>query len=621
MRVYKSSAGDWVGSDIWYTEGGGPTLPLLKMKLCWSLVLMIGLTMTLQLPQSQSQLPQSHPELPESLPQLVAQFIKELENEYFQGCTTVIFHETPTLEGRQGGIYIDSGSDLMDQRALMDYGSFMMGHFLSTRGSPWIIFNLGHNLSNVLLDTDLNTVMRCPVYVTLARDISHAQNLFLQTNRDWDKYFLSRKHLIVTESETTALEEFLKLEEINTMSNLLFVRPGVSSSTLKVFTNTPYGLPSPRSLLTWRAGLLVTKDKKDLFPDKLMDFHGRRMRVVTFHFPPRIFMEEQEDGEHLLYGVDIEVVRALSEAVNFSVSFSRPSDGEMWGWEQDNGSWTGLMGDLQYRQADIGVADLYIMEQYFAIIDMSQEYDIEYLCFVNLVPGPLPQWMALGLPFLLETWVAIFISVLAGMLMLVGITRLGFIINLKEGQAQEVPWFRHSANICLLLYACVMNTSWMRVPTASHLRIFVFLWSMAFIILAVAYKGSLVSYLTVHLEQPPIDTHRQLHEKDVDVGSIGYTLKRVMEKNADPYVRFLAERYQHVPSTSEGLQRTVQGRYSFLESRGFLDYTIAVDYTDRRGKASLHVMREYIAPFGIGLAYPKYVPYIAKFNTIISRLH
>ena len=64
-------------------------------------------------------------------------------------------------------------------------------------------------------------------------------------------------------------------------------------------------------------------------------------------------------------------MRALTEALNFTVEFHRPSDGEMWGWEQDNGSWTGLMGDLQRREADLGVADLYIMEHYFAIIDMS----------------------------------------------------------------------------------------------------------------------------------------------------------------------------------------------------------------------------------------------------------
>ncbi|XP_063850046.1 glutamate receptor ionotropic, kainate 4-like [Scylla paramamosain] len=122
--------------------------------------------------------------------------------------------------------------------------------------------------------------------------------------------------------------------------------------------------------MTWRDERLATDT--NVFRDKLSDLRGHQMRVVTFHFPPRIFMEEDEDrASPVMYGVDIEVVRALTEALNFTVDFRRPSDGEMWGWEQDNGSWTGLMGDLQRRKADIGVADLYIMEHYFTIIDMS----------------------------------------------------------------------------------------------------------------------------------------------------------------------------------------------------------------------------------------------------------
>lgn len=254
----------------------------------------------------------------------------------------------------------------------------------------------------------------------------------------------------------------------------------------------------------------------------------------------------------------LQVVRSLSSALNFTVSFTRPSDGEMWGWEQGNGTWTGLMGDLQHRRADIGVADLYIMEPYFAIIDMSVEYDIEYLCFVNPVAGPLPQWMALGLPFLVETWVAIFCTVLAGMLVFTLLAQLGFV----GGNLREAPWFQSGGNTCLLLVACVMNTAWTRVPATTHLRVFLALWSLAFIILAVAYKGTLVSYLTVTLEQPPLDTHRQLLEKDVSVGSIGDTLKRIMEKNADQYVRKLAQRYEQVQSTSEGLQKTVAGTAS-----------------------------------------------------------
>lgn len=251
-------------------------------------------------------------------------------------------------------------------------------------------------------------------------------------------------------------------------------------------------------------------------------------------------------------------MRSLSKALNFTVSFVRPSDGEMWGWEQGNGTWTGLMGDLQHRRADIGVADLYIMEPYFAIIDMSVAYDIEYLCFVNPVPGPLPQWMALGLPFLVETWGAIFCTVLAGMLVFTLLAQLGFL----GGHLREAPWFQSGSNTCLLLVACVMNTAWTRVPTTSHLRIFMALWSLAFVILAVAYKGSLVSYLTVTLEQPPIDTHKQLLQKGVSVGSIGDTLKRIMEKNADQHVRKLAQKYEQVQSTSEGLRRTVEGNGS-----------------------------------------------------------
>nr|XP_045622536.1 uncharacterized protein LOC123773087 [Procambarus clarkii] len=31
-------------------------------------------------------------------------------------------------------------------------------------------------------------------------------------------------------------------------------------------------------------------------------------------------------------------------------------------------------------------------------------------------------------------------------------------------------------------------------------------------------------------------------------------------------------------------------------------------------------MKEYVAPFGIGLAYPKYAPYIVKFNQVIIRI-
>ena len=47
-------------------------------------------------------------------------------------------------------------------------------------------------------------------------------------------------------------------------------------------------------------------------------------------------------------------------------------------------------------------------------------------------------------------------------------------------------------------------------------------------------------------------------------------------------------------------QYSVPGEFSLLESRGFFEYTIAVEHTDARGRPALHIMREYVTPFGIG---------------------
>ena len=248
-------------------------------------------------------------------------------------------------------------------------------------------------------------------------------------------------------------------------------------------------------------------------------------------------------------------MRILAETLNFNIEFQRPSDGGMWGWQLDNGSWTGLMGDLLHRKADIAVADLYIMETYYKLIGMSVAYDIEYLCFVNNAPGPLPQWMALHLPLNYQVWIAVFISVFCGIIVFLALAYFGRVAGLKDNDLVSKV-----ANDVLLIYCCVVNTSWNRLPSTTHLQIFIGMWSIAFIILAVAYKGSLVSYLTIPLDQPPINTHKELYDKGVTVGSIGYTFKGVMERNANPWVRLLAEKFVHVPTTDEGLNRTVKGK-------------------------------------------------------------
>lgn len=48
-----------------------------------------------------------------------------------------------------------------------------------------------------------------------------------------------------------------------------------------------------------------------------------------------------------------------------------------------------------------------------------------------------------------------------------------------------------------------------------------------------------------------------------------------------------------------------------------MEYSVARRYTDSKGKKTMHIMREYYSYYNVGVAVPKYMPYLASFNRII----
>ncbi len=69
-----------------------------------------------------------------------------------------------------------------------------------------------------------------------------------------------------------------------------------------------------------------------------------------------------------------------------------PTDGGTWGSDRDgDGVYSGLLGDLQARRADMGVAQLFVRRKRMGIMDFSGHYDYDYSCFMVRKPKPLPQ--------------------------------------------------------------------------------------------------------------------------------------------------------------------------------------------------------------------------------------
>ena len=78
------------------------------------------------------------------------------------------------------------------------------------------------------------------------------------------------------------------------------------------------------------------------------------MSVTTLGSLPYVSRTQNENGEiHLHNGMFVEIFKELSEMLNFSYTVTIPPDGE-WGSMNDDGTWSGMVGQLATKTVDIG---------------------------------------------------------------------------------------------------------------------------------------------------------------------------------------------------------------------------------------------------------------------------
>ena len=59
-----------------------------------------------------------------------------------------------------------------------------------------------------------------------------------------------------------------------------------------------------------------------------------------------------------------------------------PSDGELWGFDLGNGTFTGVAGDIQFNRKDIGWAGLYLRSIHLDMVDFTYPHDYDTFCFL-----------------------------------------------------------------------------------------------------------------------------------------------------------------------------------------------------------------------------------------------
>ncbi|XP_042239157.1 glutamate receptor 3.6-like [Homarus americanus] len=210
--------------------------------------------------------------------------------------------------------------------------------------------------------------------------------------------------------------------------------------------------------------------------------------VKTFPFPPSVFVEGEEGGSlHPLGGQDVSFIILLARYLNFTVQWRHPGP-SLWGRLYDNGTYTGIVGQVGVGDGDIGVGNIFLDIRRIYFAKFTYPYTYEHACFITPVPRELPRWMALGSPFSLVVWSTL--AATLGVVTLIYPAIARSLVHLPD-HPQFYSWGR------ALVYTVGMLTCQsQRGPATTRLRVPTILMLLMGFVVGVSFSGNLTAFMT-----------------------------------------------------------------------------------------------------------------------------
>ncbi|XP_071765720.1 glutamate receptor ionotropic, kainate 5 isoform X4 [Centroberyx gerrardi] len=290
-------------------------------------------------------------------------------------------------------------------------------------------------------------------------------------------------------------------------------------------------------------------------------------------------------GNDQYEGFCVDMLRELADILKFSFKIKLVDDG-LYGAPEPNGSWTGMVGELINRKADLAVAGFTITSEREKVIDFSKPFmtlGISILYRVQL--GRKPGYFSFLDPFSPAVWLFMLLAYLAVSCVLFLAARLS-----PYEWYNPHPCLRERRDMLENQYT-LGNSLWFPVggfmqqgseimPRALSTRCVSGVWWAFTLIIISSYTANLAAFLTVQRMEVPIESPDDLADQtNIEYGTIhgGSTMTFFMNSRYQTYQRMW--NYMHskqpsvfVKSTEEGIARVLNSKYAFLMESTMNEY-------------------------------------------------
>jgi hypothetical protein len=276
-----------------------------------------------------------------------------------------------------------------------------------------------------------------------------------------------------------ALEE---LRQWNILNVVVLVPANNEENVLNLYSWFPYQPPSGRCGKLKKPVLLnkwIGREGKflhntSLFPTKFpKDLDGCSISVSTLPLDPHVMVSSDKevvlDKSNIKYteGLDIRLLRFLTQRLNASLSFLPPPAGDWGDWEYmgENSTWNGIVGDVIYRRADVGVCGTTYTFAIIPDLELTVPYDTMDAVWVVPRARQHPRWSSITRVFHPPMW----------LLLMIVITMAAVIMSCLSKYAArysaEQPVYRTLSGCLSSAWAVMMGVSVARQPFSGPVRL------------------------------------------------------------------------------------------------------------------------------------------------------